>query len=600
MVRAMGEKRTRAARRTVVALVWVLILGLGRSGFGAENEKEPPVVHGSSTERGDPSMSGRIDRPRVEGGGLVSTREARAAFRRHGVAAAGAEGALRALEFLGRDLAAEGHLEALLRLEPTVDGGRLTVVEGPRVHWDTLLVAGKVPEGSEPSAATRLPGPLPGRSGPEHPRGVFDPRRFESILWSWIDLWVEEGYPFAAAIVESLVVRDGGVRGGVRLEPGDRLTVEEVAFPGRTATRKEFLERWIRFRPGDFYSESAWADRRARLERTGLFLRVGEPRLVVREDGGLRVVIPVEEGLHNRLEGALGYAGATESLTGFADLELGNLFGTGRRLGVHWNRLAESQTRLRLGYREPFLGPLPVGARLFVEQEDRDSTYTLATAEFLAEVWLGGDLTAFAGVEYRRSLIGAEPSERIRRVSSVVGGTWDSRRPLRWQGGTVTAAFRSGESRISPPGGRPGRSMRLQRVDLEAERFARPLRRWVGRLGLRASGLSRQDSLPPSEAIRIGGAGTVRGYREEQFATRRYLALQLEAGPAVQGGRFYAFFDVAWWRSFQPPPRDFDLWGAGIGLSSMTAARTIRLDFALPRGGGFSDGRIHLLLETRF
>jgi len=72
----------------------------------------------------------------------------------------------------------------------------------------------------------------------------------------------------------------------------------------------------------------------------------------------------VEEARHNRIEGAIGYSGVRQSLSGFIDLELGNLFGGGRRLAARWERIREDQSRLGLEWREPLLGPLPVGAQV--------------------------------------------------------------------------------------------------------------------------------------------------------------------------------------------------------------------------------------------
>jgi hemolysin activation/secretion protein len=140
----------------------------------------------------------------------------------------------------------------------------------------------------------------------------------------------------------------------------------------------------------------------------------------------------------------------------------------------------------------------------------------------------------------------------------------------------------------------------VDRGDLRAERFLRPGGGLVLRVGLTGTALAREDSLPPSEAVRLGGASTVRGYREEQFAVRRFGAAQVELGFAMPQGRVYAFADGAWYRRFAPRSGSADLWGVGVGLASETPARRIGLDLGLPRGGRLGEGRLHLRLETRF
>lgn len=547
----------------------------------------------------------------VRGGKTLSTREVRSRLPdlRPG-APLDREGTRRALADLGQKLVAEGYLEAqiLLILPSEEQPARVEVIEGTQALWDTVRVFSAAPTAASATAtaaaaAARLP--VPALSG------SFDPARFDALLWDWCDRWTENGHPFAEARIESLVVREGRVRAGLRLDPGPYLEVRELRFPGRTSTRESFLHRWLRFRPGRPYRESEWRGRLRRLEQSELFGRVGEPVLEILPATGspggetarapaLRIWMPVEETRHNRMEAALGLSGNSGRLSGFADLDLGNLFGTGRQVGFRWDRLQKDQSRLHLRFREPLLGPLPVGLRGSLEQEERDSTYTRLVAELLLETAVGWDLTAFAGGEYHRSLIGREPSERILRASSIVGGRWETVRPGRWRGGRLEGVFRSGRSRIRPPSGGPSHSLRLNRADLESERYWPLGDVLVLRTTVTAAALSPPDSLPPSEALRLGGGGTVRGYAEEEFASRRFGAAQLELGLGLPRERIYLFADGALYRPFGGRERSADLWGIGIGLASETASRRVALDLGMPRGGSLREGRLHLRVETRF
>jgi hypothetical protein len=537
----------------------------------------------------------------VRGGHLLSSGEVRARLRGAGGAALGARETQQALASLGEKLIEAGYLEAEIRLEPTGNGGAVLYVdEGRRASWDSLIV--RLAPAAESLAVLR-PGSLarPRRGGVALPvpSGRADPAQLEALLWNWVDLWTEHGHPFAQATVDSITVDPGGIRAALRLDPGPELAVSAVSFPGRTGTREAFLRRWIRFRPGDPYRESQWDARRRRLEQSGLFVRVDDPALVPASDG-LHVVLPVEEGRHNHLEGAIGYSGGSRTVSGFGDLELGNLFGTGRVLGVRWERLQKNQSRIRVAYREPLIGPLPVGAHVSVEQEIQDSTYTLVVGEAVAEAMVGWDMTAFAGGEYRRSVIGPEPSELTRRLSSLIGGRWDTMRPGRYRGGRLEASFRAGTSRVRPAGEEASRRLRLNRASFEVERFWPLGQTLILRGHATGSALSRSDSLSITEALRIGGAGSVRGYGEEEFATLRYLAGQAEVGLSLPQGRAYVFADAAWFRRFAFPRNNSDAVGYGVGLSSETAQRRLTVDLGLPRGGTLREGRLHVRLETRF
>jgi hypothetical protein len=548
----------------------------------------------------------------VRGGTVLSAGRIRSALGRSGAAIPPTrEETEQVLAALGQKLVESGYLEAEITLTTWAASPPVVQVnQGPMASWDTIRVvviaqpaaarsALKGADASVGSEGEDLAAAPPAVTGP------FDPVRLERLLWDWCDLWVENGHPFASAMVESLVVLGGRVRAGLRLDPGPRLAVEEVRYPGRVVTRDGFLNRWIRFRPGQLYREAEWQGRRRRLEQSELFDRVDEIRLEVipaRDDKGqgLRIWMPVEEVRHNRLDAALGYSGSSRTVSGFADLELGNLFGTGRQAGLRWDRFDRDQGRLQLHFHEPLLGPFPIGLRGSLEQEERDSTYTRTVSQLLFEALVGWDLTALVGGEYHRSLLGPEPSERITRVSSVVGGRWDTIRPGRWRGGRLDASFRTGRSRVRPAGGGAHRFATVDRAGLQAERFWPLPGRFVIRIGGAGSAISPADSLPPSEALRLGGTGSVRGYGEEQFATRRYGVGQLEVGLGLPAQRVYVFMDAAWYRPLADPARDTDIWGAGIGLVSETPARKVALDLGVPRGGALREGRLHLRVETRF
>jgi len=541
-----------------------------------------------------PPDSLRLRRPiELEGGRVLSVGE----VRRHLPAGPGAPplGSAEvgdALARLGARLVAQGRYEGRLELWPdSLGGARLLARDGPMARWASLAVR-HAPADTAAPVRPRLDFARAGEP--------FDPRKLEQALESWLEESLDRGHPFAAARVESIAVAHGEVAAGIAFDAGPFHRVTEVAFPGLRSTRPSFLRRWIGFRPGRPYRESAWRDARIRLERTGLFTATEEPRIEPLPGGGARVHLPVEEARHNRIEGAIGYSGVRQSLSGFIDLELGNLFGGGRRLAARWERIREDQSRLGLEWREPLLGPLPVGAQVRLDQEDQDSTFSRLVLEGSLESFLGRDLAAYAGVEYHRSLLGVEPAERVRRVSSLFGGRWDGIRPGAWRGHRLEATIRSGRSEIRPPGGGPSRRVRVERGGVSAERY-QPLR---GPVLLRArvagEALGREDPLPLSEALRFGGATTVRGWPEEGFLARRYLAGQIEVGPAFAGGRAYAFLDAAWWRTFLIPARDRDLLGYGLGLATENARRRVALDLAVPRGAGLGDGRLHIRLESRF
>mgnify|MGYP000104587180 CR=1 FL=1 len=491
-------------------------------------------------------------------------------------------------------LAREGRLETAVRLE-SFDAAppRVRVVRAPRALWDepTVLLLGASVDTLRLSRATASLRALRGQA--------FEPDALERRLARWTGEAAESGFPFAVATVESLLVRDGRVVSGLRLDLGSAAVVRDVAFPGRRATREAHLLRLIGFREGEPFVASRWEARQRRLVRSDLFRTVGDPELSRGTDGHVRVSLALQERRTNRIEGALGYDGTSRRLSGALALELGNLFGTGRRFALRWDRPRTSERRLRVGYREPLLLGTPLAAEISLAQEVRDSTLDRAQADAKLEAPLGADFVVTAGLEYERATLGLAPAELRRRSGTLVGVLWDRLRPDAFVGSRVELVARSARVRVRPPG-EATRSVRFDRAEFSAERYLRPAG-LLARARVTAAGIAGESSWSEVEAYRVGGPRTLRGTAEESLLLRRFAFAQIEAGAELAGEGFaYLFVDAGWTREIGGSARSVRRAAYGAGLRSESESRTVQVDFGLPGGASFGEGRLHLSLESRF
>lgn len=507
---------------------------------------------------------------------------------------------LRELGLLGDRLVQEGYLSAEITARLVGANGRgsdsveIRVQAGEPARW-----AGIATRVSGEQVGTDVP-PAP----PEPRRGErFAEALLERWIWSWVDSAAEAGYPFAVATLESVRVQSAGVLAAVRLDPGRSEPIVEVGLRGSARVDPRFVRRWLRVEPTERFSLRRAEERARLLERTGLFQSVGQAELARFPEGGLRILYPVRETAFNRIEGAIGYAGASGALTGLAALELGNLAGRGRRVGVRWSRPRDAETRFDLSYRDLLLPRLPFGAVLELEQEVRDSTLSHLRWEAGLDLPLSWDWSVSVGIEGRRSALGVEPAEQRRRLSSVFGARWDARSEATWRGGRGELAFRTGRERIRLTDGSTAPSVRLTRADLDLEAliFGRSL--LSGRVRSRVGAITGADSLVSSEVYRLGGAAELRGHPEEAYAARRYGMGQLELGRRLAGdtgGWAYLFADGA--RLLGPSPGASPVWkwGYGVGLQPRSGPRAATIDLGLPGTLRLEELRVHLRLETRF
>jgi hypothetical protein len=496
---------------------------------------------------------------------------------------------------LGERLASAGYFEGTLGAYPddlwVIEGGPR--VSGARLEWTA-------------------PDSLPGELG--LPAGVFAISKDEPADAGIADRVAgvmaslgDRGYPLARVTLAGYRI-DDSLRVRLALDPGPRAWIGRVRFAGRSATRETYLQRVIEWHGPEAYRAARWRDAREALSATGLFARVDDPRLLLAGDTtgvagdsvGCELLFDVRENRMSKVNGLVGYAnrpdagGKRARWSGFLDLELGNLFGTGRAARLFWQGLAEDQSRFELGWREPYLWRLPVGL---------DAALTHAQEE-----------TLYADTRVRTDLLWKPAADwRVRvgwgRGRLVVGGGTT--------GALTRSSTRFGLERAAPEQERAARGLRFT-GEIEQTRGAGPtllrathaslawLTRGRWRLGIehQSGWLSGPDSLLRGDLFLVGGARSLRGSYEGEFRATRFLLQRIEFGPRLdeRGGRLYLLVDTAWLEAWEatgaglygrPGKRAWHgALGAGLQLEGKTGL--VRLEYAVADGEPLLRGRLHL------
>ena len=431
------------------------------------------------------------------------------------------------------------------------------------------------------------------------PAGVWIPDEREQQLDRILQDVRREGYPFASIQIlevdgsaDSLAVR-------ASLSEGPQLMLAGVGFEGVGGTRASHLERVSGLHKGEPIRPDESLRARDRLERTGLFAEVHGPWLRPAGEGNGVLVYRMVALPHNRAEGALGYDGASRTLSGFVHMELGNLFGTGRRFNVSWDRLDRDRSRLDLSYREPFVAGLPIAAVGSLSQSLEDSTWTRDEGAVSLQGDLGGGWFARLGAGKQRIVFSGEPRSRSERLTTLVGLGADGRSESGTRGARFSFDVDTGSLRRSPQSEvAEGRLIKV-RTDGEYNLLFRSAGHV--RCAWEAGWIEGPDSLPRPEAFGLGGGSTLRGFAEEQFRVLRYDLLRIEGGIRLlpEGNRIYLFLDRAAFHGW-PDSRRSQKTGFGVGVRVRAATGWVLVDYGVSSGEPVTSGRIHFRLETRF
>ena len=214
----------------------------------------------------------------------------------------------------------------------------------------------------------------------------------QSVLEKDIDdlliRYENSGYPLAKVRVDSLRVDSldtSRLSLVLAVTEGPRVYLTELKVEGNSLTRWNVISREAYLQPFEIYDQEKVDGIRKRLERLGIFSSVAEPQLYLSHDPGSAdtvsggLTIAVHEGNTNSFDGIVGYVPplpgeASGYFTGYVFVSMKNLFGTGRRIVVRWQRETETTQELEATYNEPWVAGLPVNAGVGILQRKQDSS----------------------------------------------------------------------------------------------------------------------------------------------------------------------------------------------------------------------------------
>ena len=500
-----------------------------------------------------------------------------------------------------------GYLDAHARgWRDTLSGERLIVEvrEGTRRRLREVSVHGA---SAEDSTALRSVLDLsPGTWA--SPSGVDD--AIEAALREIAD----HGYPYAQLSVSGWEVDSTGVRLALEAVRGPLVTIAHIQIDGLEVTRPDFARRAMGKLVGLPYQRTNAEAARDRLAQLGLFRKVEYTGL--QGDGDWRfgrLVYKVEEPHYNQFEGAVGVQGAAGT-AGLARLDLGNLLGTGRELGLHWESKGHGLAQFDARYLEPLVLGLPLQLEGQVTQQLQDTLYTRTEWGARAGFTLSAQDRLELGYDAEQVVQPAGEVEQAwiqNTVFSLQRSTLND--PLAPRRGTFTrisAAQIFKRETLRPSGERTARENAFEgQLNLN-----RPLRGAAG-LSLELSVAGRFSSeavLPIYERYPLGGARSLRGYDEEQFRVDRYALSRAEWRWFLggHGQRAALFWDHAFTQTREadaapatPGATHLDFAqhdGVGFGLRLEAGSGLIGVDYGLEPGRPALEGKIHLQLVTTF
>jgi outer membrane protein assembly factor BamA len=384
----------------------------------------------------------------------------------------------------------------------------------------------------------------------------------ERLIFNIITNYNNKGFPFCRVYPEMVGNDAGFPRLVLTIEEGPRVRVEDLLVRSEGKTEIGAAKRLADFESGEYFSVRNTERVKKRLLATGAFEKVDET--ILDRDGLYYLMLALHEKESDllMLSGSLG-GDDREFGASFAS---SNLLGTLRKLHFDF----EYQRLFSIKGKEPVLvAPAEIDAEFSIITYN--STRLISgQIKFGAPVGDYFSISLLSGFEfvnhYEDDTLTSESSDNLLGAGvgfEYVGTGWSTDHLLR-----VDYLFRTADRLKFAYDG----SVDFMNISVK------PHYRHVW-----------TDSFDFFDNVRIGGAKDLRGYLEDEFTARRAFWINLEYHRLF----IFPLVDIA--------RIDGDIvYSYGFGISAKSRIADASLMLAWPKGGKWSDGKIHLALTREF
>ncbi len=389
-------------------------------------------------------------------------------------------------------------------------------------------------------------------------------RLFESI----IEYSENHGHPFASIKLDSIKLNDASLSASLHYEAGPLIRFESLKIIGSNSVKKSFLEKYLGVQPGSIYEEKKLNSIPGKLNFLDFITMKNHVQQTFQNDES-SIYIEIEDRPVNKIDGIIGILPKEGSnnrvlVTGQFDLSINNLFNSGKRLKVDWQRVRKESQFLDMDYLHPNLLNTNLNFNTSLNLLKEDTSYFNITAKFGLSYLFGSgiDFQLFSKIKSGRISSSNQFSDQIALPPfsdfdiNSYGVRVDYRKldhPVSPRKGlTYFMDFSVGSKKIKPNISLDPTlysSIDLKDQQFEARGGFTTYHRLHHRLYLAVKTEFAKlfnDNLFLNDLFRLGGLKTLRGFNQNFFFASEYLLFKIE--PRVYFSRdsfIFVFYDQA-------------------------------------------------------
>ena len=494
-----------------------------------------------------------------------------------------------------------------------------------QLHIGNLYRFGSIGHGNVPEPVLRKVG--------------FKDKQFESTSVSGnqivalkkrlVRFYENRGYPFAEVRLDSLTLNENQLSASLELQKNQEFEIDSIIIKGNARIKPKYLQNYLGIKQKSPYNESRVKPISTRVKEIA-FVNETKPPEVLFRDGKADIYMYLDKKRASQFDGILGVLPSSEEpgkvlVTGELSIKLLSAFKRGELIDLSWRKMQARTQNLNIHLAYPFLFNTGFGLDGTFELYKRDTLYLNLRGVIGVQYHLIGNdhIKVFADIRNTNVLA----SSTLISTSTLNPDNVDSRTQLYGfgynmqrldfrlnprKGFEIYAEASAGAKKIiqdasievSRYEGLKLNSFQLNAV-LKASYFIPIPNRSTIKVGVNG-GYMRSENLFESEAFRIGGLKTLRGFDEEDIYATMFGIGTIEYRFLLdQNSYLFAFFDGAYYENRATNKRVTDRpFGFGLGISFFTKIGVFSLNYALGKQFNnpidFRAGKIHFGVVSYF
>ncbi len=457
----------------------------------------------------------------------------------------------------------------------------------------------------------------------------FRPIEFARLQQALLREAENTGYPYAFVTLDSLQLRQDSLQAVVRLVRGPLMILDSIVVVGTGRIQPVALQRYTQLAPGQPFSHERMEEGARALKQLPFLRIAGAPQVLFAKNQA-RIYYFLEEKKANQFDGIVGFLPDPDSrenkllITGEVNLQVRNLRGSGKQIGLHWRKVGRNSQLLDVEYRHPhlFSSPFEIAAQFHLYKQDTSFLNLRPRLEVAYPLSTTSRVTFFAEV-VSSQLLSPEALRRRTADSSAIDANFTSYGLSYAWGNLDDLYFPRRGSQAFFQGAAGNKTIRrnarveasyydtLQLKTTQLTVASRLERYWpvaknsVILTRLKAEALLN-ERLYLNELFRLGGLTSIRGFDDFAFYASSYAISTLEFRQYTgQDSYVFLLYDQGYLRRDLPAEKNIQ-WASGLGggISFSTGAGVFQLVYSVGRTAqeGFSlqRGKIHFGITGRF